>query len=204
MQTMQDRAALLKWMDDEVSKSPHISQVHLKDHVLRVWMRAEVLGRRLGADMDVLYAACILHDLGRHHGLEIHGEKSADLAKPILSHTDLGPERTDKVLDAIAKHDYTTHASQRKTIESKILYDCDKMDAFGAVGVKRHIIFMQQDRMKLKDVIPSLDMRYKGLTLEESRNLALEEYRYIRGFFTKLMQEECYFEDQETASGTKD
>lgn len=178
----------LKEAEKQLKEAPKVSQVHKTDHVSRVWKRSEILCKRLNGDPEIMVAACILHDLGRHHGLEIHGRKSAELAKPILEKHNFPKEKIPKVLEAIAQHDYNFPPAKRKSIESIVLYDADKMDAFGAVGVYRHILFVEAGRIKMSEVIPLLEKRWKGLALKESRMVAKRDYEYIVNFFKTLQK----------------
>ena len=84
---------LLKEMEAEVERSPKISPSHKTDHILRVWETAKGICERLGGDLEVMIGAVMLHDLGRHHGLVVHGEKSAELAKPILEKIGFPPDK---------------------------------------------------------------------------------------------------------------
>jgi HD superfamily phosphodiesterase len=55
----------------EMQKAPSPSEVHARDHVLRVLRRCISLGEKLDADLVVLVGAAYLHDLGRHY-IEIY------------------------------------------------------------------------------------------------------------------------------------
>ena len=62
---------------------------HGLDHSERVLHTALFLGRELGADLHVLAAAAILHDIGRSEesasqGTVCHAQRGAELAVPIL------------------------------------------------------------------------------------------------------------------------
>jgi HD superfamily phosphodiesterase len=169
--------------------APHVSPVHKTDHVLRVWGKSKMICKKLGGDLEVMVATVLLHDLGRHLGLEIHGEKSAELAKPILEKHGFPSGKIPLVLEAIAQHDYTFPPEKRLLLEAKILYDVDKIDAFGVMGVYRHVLFVNAGRMKLEDVIPLLEKRWNGLMLPESREVAKADYEYIVDFFRELKKE---------------
>ena len=109
-------------------------------HLERVWARAEKLGRRLDGDMEILVAAVFLHDIGRHYGLEFHGPESEKHAKKVLEKIGFPEEKRGVVLRAIRTHDYQTNPAERGSLEAKILYDADKLDAFGDIGIKRNLI----------------------------------------------------------------
>ncbi len=174
---------LLKEMQEQMRTAPEVSPVHKTDHILRVWEKSSVLCEKLGGDLEVMVATVLLHDLGRHYGLEIHGEKSAELAKPILERNRFPKEKIPLVLEAITPHDYTFPRRKRKLLEAKILYDMDKIDAFGRIGIERHLRFIEVGRIKREDVLSILRKRFDGLMLDSSREIAKADYDYIVNFF---------------------
>lgn len=110
---------------------------HDFDHVLRVWGLAQRLGPAEGADMEILQAAALLHDVGRPEQSRTgrcHAEVGAERARVILaSHP---AQQVEAVAQAIAEHRF--RGDRRPTsVEARVLYDADKLDALGAVGVAR-------------------------------------------------------------------
>jgi len=172
-----------------MEKAPDISIPHGLSHLERVWNRCLKLGMRLDGDLEILVAAAYLHDLGRHHGLEVHGAKSAEMAKPVLEKIKFPREKREKVLEAIRLHEQTAPKEHRNFIEAQILYDSDKLDAFGAIGVERWILHKNRRGYSIEEVLERLEKRYLGLHLKESRELANESYAYTAGFFKKLRED---------------
>ncbi len=121
---------------------------HDFDHVLRVLALAERLAEEEGADLDILRTAVLLHDVARSeersdYGLEIdaeidHAILGARMARVILA--DQPPDFVDAVAHAIEAHRYR-NAIEPRTIEAKVLFDADKLDSIGAVGVARAFAF---------------------------------------------------------------
>ena len=113
---------------------------HDFDHVLRVLALAERLARAEGADLELVRAAALLHDMTRAEedagrGGD-HAQTAAARAREILRARGIAPERADAVAHAIAAHRFRgTTAPQ--TLEAKILFDADKLDSIGAIGVAR-------------------------------------------------------------------
>ena len=110
---------------------------HDFDHVLRVLRMAERIGRAEGANMVVLRAAVLLHDVAREDerlsGV-CHAEEGARQARAILAgHPE---EAVSAVAEAIATHRFRGEAVPR-SLEARILYDADKLDAIGAIGIAR-------------------------------------------------------------------
>jgi uncharacterized protein len=168
------------------------SAVHQVDHLERVWEKAEKLGKRLSADMEVLVASVFLHDIGRHYVSGKHGPDSAKHAEDVLRRIDFPKEKRDSVLKAIATHDTVTPPSERDTIEAKILYDADKLDSFGKIGIERHNKFFlekcktpQEELETLEKIFESLKGRWNGLGLEESKKVAKDDFDLIYTHFEK-------------------
>ena len=110
---------------------------HDFDHVLRVLRLVERIGEAEGADMAVLRAAALLHDVARaaeHAGGPAHDEAGAARAREILRGHD--PALVEAVAEAIASHRFRGGEAPR-SLEARILFDADKLDAMGAIGVAR-------------------------------------------------------------------
>jgi uncharacterized protein len=122
---------------------------HGFDHVLRVWRLAERIGREEGADMEVLQAAALLHDIGRSEEQRTgacHAEVGAARAREILRAYPL--QRVFAVAQAIAQHRFRG-PEEPMSLEARILYDADKLDAIGAIGVARSYAIAGEQRQHL-------------------------------------------------------
>jgi len=189
---------LIRELKKAYSKSPEFAKSHGIDHILRVWKNVEKLGKKLKADMEISIAATLLHDLGRHYpGAEgIHGPKGAKLAKPILLKIRFPKKKIPCVLEAIANHDFQTPKSKRKSKESKILYDADKMDVLSKTGIARAFMFFPNKGKDLKWIAHEFTKkdnrlvgRYKGLHFDESRKIVKKDYKYVINYFKELKKE---------------
>jgi len=114
---------------------------HNFDHILRVLANAKQIAEAENVDWDVLRTAVLLHDIARADqnktGIE-HAAEGARRARTILA--DETPSFVDAVSDAIASHRFRIEKPPQ-SIEAKILYDADKLDAIGAVGIARVFAF---------------------------------------------------------------
>ena len=108
---------------------------HDFDHVLRVTEMAVRLARAEGADVEVVRAAALLHDVGRDDASgRDHAEVSADVARRILeSHP---PEKVEAVTQAILQHRFRS-GPRPDSLEARCLFDADKLDSIGAIGIAR-------------------------------------------------------------------
>ncbi len=172
----------------EYEKAPRDTRsvAHGMDHLDRVWDRCEELGARMGADMEVLIAAAYLHDIGRQYGLELHGQESAKHANGVLERIGFPKGKVPAVLHVIEKHDYQTAPAERKTTEARILYDADKLDAFGDAGIKRYTGYYL-GKWTPAQIVENIDRRWGTLELPESKEVGKADYLKVRKHFEKML-----------------
>ena len=126
---------MLSCMDDSA---------HDREHVYRVLYNALEIAKEETVDYDVLIAACLLHDIGRID----------QVRDPSLCHAEVGSEKARRFLleigmaEAFAAqvhHCILTHRFRKnlppQTIEAKILFDADKLDVTGAIGIARSLMY---------------------------------------------------------------
>jgi uncharacterized protein len=167
---------------------------HDWDHTLRVFRLCEIMGPAENADMDVLGAAAYLHDIGRafqdeSNGVVCHAEKGAQMAEPMLEALPLSKKQRQNIIHCIRSHRFRNQ-HKPATTEAKVLFDADKLDAIGAVGVARAFLFAGEVGARLHN--PDLDA-------ENSRPYSIDDTGY-REFRVKL----CKIKDRMlTAEGRK-
>jgi uncharacterized protein len=117
--------------------------IHDFDHILRVRANAERIAQAEGADWAIVEAAALLHDadqlMGDDHAARIaHHERSALFAQRVLADEGWPQTGIDAVLHCIRAHRFRgTHAPE--TLEAQVVFDADKLDAIGAIGVARAV-----------------------------------------------------------------
>jgi len=185
--------------------------VHDFDHVLRVLALAERIGRAEGADLEVVRAAALLHDVGREQaeadGLD-HAAFAADRAREILNGQPAA--KVEAVAHAIAAHRFRS-GPEPATLEAQVLFDADKLDAIGAVGVARAFAYGGAHGQRLWAPIETVDVarwmeegddpsthtpvhefvvklsRLKGqLFTPTGRSIAEERHAYMVAFFERF------------------
>jgi len=108
---------------------------HGFDHVLRVWQLARHIGEREEADLWILQGAALLHDVARGApGISCHAEASALRAREVLASYPL--DQVERVSQIIREHRYRSGPAP-SSLESRVLFDADKLDAIGAIGIAR-------------------------------------------------------------------
>jgi uncharacterized protein len=118
--------------------------VHGFDHVLRVYRLAERLARLEGADAQIVLAAVLLHDAqgssaGQAAARLNHQHASAEFAGQILQAEGWPEGRIAAVQHCIRAHRFRDEREQPATLEAQVLFDADKLDAIGAIGVARAV-----------------------------------------------------------------
>ena len=186
---------------------------HRWDHTQRVCRMALHLGEQEGADRDIVALAALLHDIGRteedrSQGRIRHAERGADMARKILAGEGLEDNKIGKIVHCIATHRFRDN-KQPETPEAKVLFDADKLDSIGAVGIARAFLFAGEVGAMLhdKNVDPEnsdpyseedtayreylVKLRYiKDQMLTRSGlELAKERHRFMTDFFERLNRE---------------
>ncbi len=109
---------------------------HDLEHALRVRSWGQKIAVEENANIIVIELAALLHDIGRSGTVEkTHAESSAGLAETILQKNGYSQEIILQVKEAVIAHSRETCEPQ--SLEAKILYDADKLDYVGAVGIAR-------------------------------------------------------------------
>lgn len=186
---------------------------HDREHVYRVlYMAMDIAETEPGVDMDVLIAACLLHDIGRK-------EQFAD---PTLCHAHVGGEKAHTFL--LANGFSTTFAEHVRaciqthrfrtdrppvSIEAKILFDADKIDVTGAIGIARTLIYVGQvgetlyyaedgtvyngendpEHTFFKEYHYKLKKIYSGFFTQRGREIAAERKKAAEDFYDSLYRE---------------
>jgi uncharacterized protein len=184
---------------------------HDFDHVLRVLVLAERIAEAEGADLEIVRAAALLHDVARAETAgtgRCHAQVGAERARQILDGNP--PECVEAVARAIVSHRFR-RGSAPATLEAKVLFDADKLDAIGAVGVARaYVVGGQRGSRLWADVpvgyaegdLPSArehtpvhefvfklsQLKYRIYT-ETGKVIAEERHVYMAAFFQRLGQE---------------
>lgn len=117
---------------------------HDFDHVQRVAHLAVQLARKEGADVEVVLLAALLHDVPVNHHASArtaHHHAAADFARQYLTQRGMALKRIENVVHCIAAHRFRDQSLQPQTLEAQCLYDADKLDSIGAIGVARAFAF---------------------------------------------------------------
>ncbi|MBI5567415.1 MAG: HD domain-containing protein [Chloroflexi bacterium] len=126
---------------------------HDFDHVLRVVQLADRIARAEGANVDIVRAAALLHDIGLDEGRAGHETSAANRSKDILREHGYNEPFVEAVAHAIESHRFRSGPTPQ-TLEAKVLFDADKLDSIGAIGVARAVAFGAHRGQKLWAAVP--------------------------------------------------
>ncbi len=131
---------------DEITKEiekryQKVRKSHDWEHTQRVYNLCMKIGEKESADLEILKLAAVLHDIGREeqdnsNGKLCHAQRGAVLARKILEKYNLPQEQINKIIHCIETHRFRGDKIPCSK-EAKILYDADKLDAIGAIGIGR-------------------------------------------------------------------
>ena len=114
---------------------------HDREHIYRVLYNAlQIAEREENVDYDILIAACLLHDVGRPDQFAdpklCHAEVGSEKAYAFLLQNGFSQEFAEIVRSAILTHRFRV-SRPPQSLEAKILFDADKLDVTGALGIAR-------------------------------------------------------------------
>jgi uncharacterized protein len=186
---------------------------HDWEHTERVFRLCRHIAAAEGADMDVVLAAALLHDIGRAeefrtNGRRCHAAEGAERARELLRHAGISEGEAEAVAGCVATHRFRG-GNPPQTLEARVLYDADKLDSIGAVGIGRAFLFAGEVGATLHDpaVDPGATQPYSRedtayreflvklrhvkdrMLTETGRAMAEERHRFMVGYFERLNQE---------------
>lgn len=184
---------------------------HDWSHVQRVYNNALQIASREGGNLFIIKLAVLLHDLGRQKESEDpenldHAQISVEYASEILDKYGINSDAKKQILHCIYSHRFRKNR-EPKTLEAKIVFDADKLDVIGAIGIARAYVFAGEHNLSLysdknylgtgyeKDHNPVTEFLFKlskikdRMLTETGRLLSQERHQYMAKFFERLKKE---------------
>lgn len=196
---------MLKCMKDSAHDSEHIYRV--------LYTALQIAETELIVNMDILIAACLLHDIGREAQFKnpdlSHAVEGGEMAKEFLTELGWQKQDTEKVKHCISTHRFRSE-NPPETIEAKILFDSDKLDVTGALGITRTLIYkgqvgepiyaitnggidsgtdLESPESFYKEYHFKLEKVYSKFYTREAQNIADKRKEISRLFFDRLVDE---------------
>ncbi len=186
---------------------------HGPDHSERVLRMAMTIGQQMQARLEIIAPASLLHDIGRKEerssaGRICHAQLGAELAATLLEEFDYKKEDIEAICHCIRTHRFRG-TQQPESLEAKILFDADKLDSIGAIGIGRAFLFAGQIGARLhnpeQDPFSTLsysveDTAYREFRVKMSKvrdqmltsiglQLAEQRHTFMETFFDQLTKE---------------
>jgi len=186
---------------------------HDEHHIYRVLYYALDIAECYEVDHDVLIAAALLHDIGReaqfrNPGLD-HAAVGAEMAYGFIVSLGWSEHKASRIRSCISTHRYRKN-SEPESLEARILFDADKLDVTGAIGIARTLAykgivseplysvdpdgrvldgtmddepsFFQEYNFKLKNI-------YDGFYTEKAKEIALGRKETAMRFYESMLEE---------------
>lgn len=180
-------------------------------HIERVYNLCMLIGKKEGADIYVLQLAALLHDVGRKKENEDpenldHAKISEEIAHEILNKYKINGKIAEQVLHCISLHRFRNN-NKPETLEAKVLFDADKLDCIGAIGIARAYAWTGRQGIQIysdkkylgtgyeKEHSPVTEFIYKlskvkdKLFTQTAREIAEPRHDFMERFFNQLKQE---------------
>ncbi len=184
---------------------------HDKSHVERVYNLALRIAEEENADLGIVKAAVLLHDIARamedEGKIEDHATEGAKIARKVLEEADFPKEKIDKVIHCIEAHRFKK-GMEAESLEAKILQDADRLDIIGAIGLARVFTRGGWSNMPIYDPSIPPKEKYDGKSLTSvnhiyekilkvkdtintntAKKIAEERYKFVEEFLERLLKE---------------
>ena len=154
---------------------------HDYSHAERMLRRAKILNSKYKGDWKVIEASILLHEFMKY--------KPEDSKKFLKG---LSDEEIENVIHCVKTH-YCLKKSKPKTVEAKIVQDCDTLDMLGAIGIARGFMSGGEKGLDLEETKNEYKRKrlgvYSKLNLKESRKIANKRFRFTKLFFKTIDKE---------------
>ena len=187
---------------------------HDWEHTLRVRRNAMRLAKTEKANLLVVESAALLHDIGRPAeladcGKTCHAELGAQMVREALPQLGVSDkEFIEHVASCVLTHRYRRRNPERfpLSIEAKVIFDADKLDGIGAIGIARSFHFAGRIGAKIhnraeealsdnsyskedsayREYLVKLRHVKENLLTESGRVMAAERHKFMEEFFDEL------------------
>ena len=175
-------------------------------HIMEVVASGQQLAKRTGADEEIVTLAAYFHDISRASmGAQDHNVKSAEIAREWLSQRGYPEERIERVAEAIVAHMRPAVGQERESlpIESRILYDADKIGRAQGMGLIGALVHLGQqaswEELGYAQLAKAIQrgrdrtqQAYESLYTDAARELAAPGHQLVIKFCSQLLDMEVF------------
>ncbi len=194
----------------------HSPRCHDVEHSFRVLTNAKRIAKAENADLEVVEVAALLHDIGRadefaDNGKSCHAEIGAAKVPKVLRSLGVTDEDfINHVSECVAAHRYRRrNGRQPQSLEAKIIFDADKLDSMGAIGIGRSFHFAGRigakvhnseqaavnsnsysiDDTAYREYLVKLRYLRDAMLTRQGRRMAAKRHQFMINFFNELNAE---------------
>jgi len=204
-----------------LANMPASDPVHSSEHIYRVLTAAMDIAVHCEQpyNRNVLLAACLLHDVGRidqeRYPDRTHAQIGSQKAYDFLLSIGWDAVSSKQVSDAILTHSRYSDP-QSISLEAQLLFDADKLDTLGYIGMSRLLmhggaqgtaLYLFDDQGQLctgsKDKKPNFLQEYQAaehtaqrLYTSHARRIASEKLMHTTEFYNGLIRDISHYHDQ--------
>ena len=188
---------------------------HDFDHTLRVLHNAERLAEEIPeADIKIVRLAALLHDIARPEEMKAkgrfcHAEEGAVICEKMLKDYAFPTMVIEQICNCIRSHRFRGNGHKPSSVEAKIIYDADKLDSIGAIGIGRAFHFAGRENARVhnsseealnsaaysredsayREYLVKLRHVPRQMLTEAGKRLAVERGRFMHEFFENIKKE---------------
>ena len=166
------------------------------DHIERMTTWCQQLGPEAGADVEVLVAGALLHDVGVVINRKRHYVVGRARAAEILKEVRFPEEKIDAALHVLEAHSRYGGAPDPETIEAKVGQDADALEYIGEIGIVRAIVrglndgFFNGKISDFPDYLRSILAKVEGtFHTEKAGELGQSRVEYMKTFLKRIEKE---------------
>lgn len=205
------RELSLPYYDDSLPAHDRFHAKRVRDLSTRLANQCEEAVNR-----DVLAAAAWLHDIGRPRErageIDDHGEWAAVEAAGLLAAESVSSDQITAIKHCLRSHSIRASSPEPETLEAKLLFDADKLDAVGAHGIirlaciigersgrtgRKHAVIEETSDLEMEPTDCSdisllrewANTRLDALYTVPGRQLGASRWDFMAGFFTQFSAE---------------
>jgi uncharacterized protein len=192
-----------------------MDSAHDSEHIFRVlYFSLDIASKRIEKiNYDVLIASCLLHDIGREEQFKnheiCHAKIGGIMAKDFLLKNNWNEKDANHVKNCISSHRFRIN-NIPETIEAKILFDSDKLDVIGCLGIARTLMYKgnvgeniytikngeicfgekkEDEESFCKEYNNKLKLLYSKFYTEEAKEIGKRQEEKAKAFYDNLVNQ---------------
>nr|MDQ3396619.1 HD domain-containing protein [Deinococcota bacterium] len=167
-------------------------------HAVRVAKLARVIAAQEGGELTIILPAALCHDLRRWE-LASHSGETTDLVTGILLRVGYELAEVRSIVRAVQRHSFSAPQAP-ETLEEKTLFDADKLEGLGAIGIGRCFAVsgalsqaivgeVSSTRTAQYWLISQLSKNYDRLYTETAKAMGRARHLFLLSFIEQLQAE---------------